>query len=868
MIILPKNETRIFNTNVLENGIKTICVYDKDTDQTAVTVSVNIGSYKDPKEYQGLAHFLEHMLFMGSKKYSEEDYYPINVKKYGGNSNAWTDLFETVYYFSVFNDGVEHLMDIFSRFFIDPLFNENSVQREINAVNSEHEKNINNDNWRINQIIGNLAKKDNNYNTFATGSNKTMDNKTIRTKMIEFYNKYYVSENISISIVSNIDIKKQLELVKETFGQIPKKTKENITIQKPIYDNFEKTFQMIPVSDIQNLIYIWEINYGITKSNKIYEIIKELLITGQKKSFLNFLKISGLADSCYINIIEEVGIFCLYINLTKLGLTKLNQIDGYVRYTINNILSKDLSEYIKYYKKIYQINFDNSDKEDPVKLSNILAMSAHNYNLDELLSGPILISSLNPLLSSSIKQEFSKCIKLLISQDNKIIKKIIDKNYGTEYGEINNIQSIELPFDLEFNINNPYLNLKIQNLKLDDNLTAPILIKNRFWYSAITKFNEPSIKVALIFNNSKFFNTPKSYIYTMLTLECLEFYLNQELFNIFNVNYNISLNTYNTYNSIYILYSCLNDTIKLNHFINTTLELIKSPQIPDKILESNIMLLKENYLNINKANPWEYSSYYMRAISINSDYLIEPLLKELEKVNKKELLEFISKLFDDSPLSVLFSGSLTIEQLPNNSLINKAILLPQNNLAFVTKLSKDIVLSHPNKEEKNHCISIFYDLGKWNPKIWIHALIIYLILEQPFFDELRTKKQLGYLVNFNILNRGDNWYIIEKIQSHKNCKYLLNEINIFNKKIINIINNCNLDEWKKTAKNHLNKKDNNVFNIFNKFLTEIISRKYFFNRRTVLIKQVSYVTINSLLDFVKKYLLENKEKCVFQLNGN
>jgi insulysin len=158
MIILPKNETRIFNTNVLENGIKTICVYDKDTDQTSVTVSVNIGSYKDPKEYQGLAHFLEHMLFMGSKKYSEEGYYSINVKKYGGNSNAWTDLFETVYYFSVFNDGVEHLMDIFSRFFIDPLFNENSVQREINAVNSEHEKNINDDNWRINQIIGNLAK--------------------------------------------------------------------------------------------------------------------------------------------------------------------------------------------------------------------------------------------------------------------------------------------------------------------------------------------------------------------------------------------------------------------------------------------------------------------------------------------------------------------------------------------------------------------------------------------------------------------------------------------------------------------------------------------------------------------------------------
>ena len=868
-MILPKNETRIFDTYILENGIKSICVYDKDIDKTAVTVSVNIGSYMDPKEYQGLSHFLEHMLFMGSKKYPDEDYYQINVKKYGGFSNAFTDLFETVYYFSVFNEGINHLMDVFSRFFIDPLFNEKSVQREINAVNSEHNKNINDDDWRINQLIRNLAKKNNNYNTFATGSNKSMDNKTIRTKMIEFYNKYYVSENISICIVSNIDIKKQKALLKATFEKIPIKTKENITIQKPIYENFNKTYQLISVSDIQNLIYIWEIKSGITESNKIYEIIKELLITEQKKSFINFLKVSGLVDSCDINIIQEVGIFCLYINLTKLGLTKLNEIDGYVRYTINNILSKDLSEYIKYYKKIYQINFDNSDKHSSIQLSNLLAINSHKYKLKELLSGSELITFLEPILSSNIKQEFSKCIKILISQDNKIINKIIDENYGTEYGEITNIQSQEIPFDLEFDISNSYLNLQIQNLKLEDNLNAPILIKDRFWYSAITKFNEPSIKVALIFNNFKFFDTPKSYIYTTLAINCLEFYLNQELFNITKINYTIKLKQYNTYNSICIIYDCLNDTIKLNQFINTTLQLIKSPNIPDSILDSNIVLYKENLLNINKENPWEYSNYYMNAKYIKTNYLIKPLLKELKKVNKKELLEFISKLFDDdTPVTVLFSGSLSINQLPNNSLINKGILLPQNGISRIKTINKNINLFHPNIEEKSNCITVTYELGKWEPKLWLHAFMTFLILEQPFFDELRTKKQLGYLVKFNIFNRGDNVYLIEKIQSHKNCKYLLNEINIFNKKIINIISNSNLDEWKKTAKNNIDENEVSSLDIFNRFLSEIISRKYFFNRKKILIQQLSNITIESLLAFVKIYLLENKQKCIFQLNGN
>jgi secreted Zn-dependent insulinase-like peptidase len=353
----------------------------------------------------------------------------------------------------------------------------------------------------------------------------------------------------------------------------------------------------------------------------------------------------------------------------------------------------------------------------------------------------------------------------------------------------------------------------------------------------------------------------------MLAISCLTFYLNQELFNIFTIKYNVSLSARNIYNSIVLSYSCLNDPIKLNQFIITTLELIKSPKIPDKILDSKIMSLKENYSNVNKDNPWEYSSYYMSSSSINNDYHIEPLLKELEKVNKKELLNYISTLLDNSALSVLFSGAISIDQLPNNSFINKAILLSQNNFAQV-KLPKDIILSHPNKEEKSNCVTITYELGNFEPNKWIHTFMTYLILEQPFFDELRTKKQLGYLVRFSMINHGDNYYITQKVQSDKDCKYLLNEINSFNKKILNIIDKANLDEWKTSAKNYLDEKDNNTYDVYNKFFSEIISRKYLFNRKKILIQHLTEVSVESLKKFIKNYILENNQKCIFQLNGN
>ena len=127
-MILPENENRIFYSNQLKNKIKYTIVQDKNITQASVCVCIKAGSINNPKEYQGLAHFLEHMLFLGSKKYPKENYFDETLKCHGGSSNAYTALFETVYYFTVNSNYLEKILDIFSRFFIDPLFDENSFQ--------------------------------------------------------------------------------------------------------------------------------------------------------------------------------------------------------------------------------------------------------------------------------------------------------------------------------------------------------------------------------------------------------------------------------------------------------------------------------------------------------------------------------------------------------------------------------------------------------------------------------------------------------------------------------------------------------------------------------------------------------------------
>merc|ERR1711934_169804 len=185
-IIIPKNESRKFTGSKLDNDIKYVNIEDKEIDRSHVMVSVNIGSISNPIEYQGLAHFLEHMLFLGSEKYPGENEFEKFLNDNGGFSNAYTDTFETVYFFSVFNDKLEKAIDMFSRFFIDPLFNEDSVNREINAIESEHSKNIQQDNWRLHHFFGLISDKDSMINKFGTGNLDSLKKDGVREKMISF----------------------------------------------------------------------------------------------------------------------------------------------------------------------------------------------------------------------------------------------------------------------------------------------------------------------------------------------------------------------------------------------------------------------------------------------------------------------------------------------------------------------------------------------------------------------------------------------------------------------------------------------------------------------------------------------------------
>jgi len=152
----PQVDNREYQHLILKNGLRCLLVSDEETEkvslfswtfffstifsiflflrQSACSMDIGVGAKSDPKNVQGLAHFCEHMLFLGTEKFPEENQYSQFLAEHSGSSNAYTAYENTNYYFEILADHLEGIIDIFSQFFISPLFTESATERELNAI--------------------------------------------------------------------------------------------------------------------------------------------------------------------------------------------------------------------------------------------------------------------------------------------------------------------------------------------------------------------------------------------------------------------------------------------------------------------------------------------------------------------------------------------------------------------------------------------------------------------------------------------------------------------------------------------------------------------------------------------------------------
>ena len=123
------------NIAQLPNGM-TVVTIKKDTMLVAINVAVKIGSLYEKDEERGMCHFIEHMMFKGTKERSNE---VLNeeLESLGGEYNAYTDYTSTVYSINCINDEIENAMKLLGDMLINSTFPEDEIEKEKGVVVAE-----------------------------------------------------------------------------------------------------------------------------------------------------------------------------------------------------------------------------------------------------------------------------------------------------------------------------------------------------------------------------------------------------------------------------------------------------------------------------------------------------------------------------------------------------------------------------------------------------------------------------------------------------------------------------------------------------------------------------------------------------------
>ncbi|XP_065349177.1 insulin-degrading enzyme-like [Cloeon dipterum] len=378
-ITKSKEDKRDYRGLILDNELRVLLISDPKIDKASAALSVNIGELSDPQELSGLAHFLERVLFLGTKKYSDF------LTEHDGDGISTTDMENTTYYFYVAHEHLTGALDIFSQFPLAPLLDETKAKQILDIllqINYDYEKLLRNDQWRLNQFERSISKKNHPYNKFNHGNWQTLENDPKKNKidlwkeMLNFHSNYYSPNIMSLVILGKDSLDELQKKAENSFGKI-----ENKSVSLPEWPGHSvgdeqlcKAILAVPIEDTHKL----EINFPIADISRHYKgpyrYLSYLLNNKSSGSLLSALKRSRWAtnlEATCKSVLRDIAYCFVEIYLTEMGLMNVHDvIDLFFQYinllqeTVNQ--NHELTIYRDCLKNSY-LNFHYRENEDSAR---------------------------------------------------------------------------------------------------------------------------------------------------------------------------------------------------------------------------------------------------------------------------------------------------------------------------------------------------------------------------------------------------------------------------------------------------------------------------------------------------------------------
>ncbi len=274
-----------FETFDLENGLKVILHQDTSDPVVAVALTAHVGSAREKEGRTGFAHLFEHLLFLESENLGKGGLDKLSARIGGSGANGSTSRDRTNYFQTVPNDALEKMIWAEADklgYFINTV-TEPVLAKEKQVVKNEKRQAVDNRPYghTFYVVDRNLYPKDHPYNWQVIGSLEDLQNATLQD-VKDFYNKWYVPNNVILTISGNFDKEQAREWVHKYFDEIPRGPevqeleKQLVSLQesKSLYheDNFAK---------LPELTLAWPSVYSYHEDSFALEILSNYLAEGK-----------------------------------------------------------------------------------------------------------------------------------------------------------------------------------------------------------------------------------------------------------------------------------------------------------------------------------------------------------------------------------------------------------------------------------------------------------------------------------------------------------------------------------------------------------------------------------------------------------
>lgn len=776
----PRLQDQKTHKILLDNGIQVYLVSDPDRQQSAASFGMRVGSWQDPKAYPGTAHFVEHLLFMGSHTYPNEELFMQSIDKAGGTTNAYTSTDKTVYGFSSDNEHFEAIFDIFAHMFMDPLFNPDTISREYKAVEQEYQLSLTKDNWRFFAVLKALGDPDHPHNAFSCGNSETLAKIPVQTA-IDWYKRHYQPEKGVLVLTSPLPLEVMANMVETSFGQIkstnetPEAVSTPATLFKP--DLFPAKIHIPPYEqETQEIILLWELppSYNSTLpsgKNASHVMLYHTLAGNHEGSLQHKLKRTSLiteASSWIYQVADNTHLFSLSFTLTDKGVAEREQVIQQVDAYLKTLTTLSMPMYFP--EEIATIWENQRSITARAHAFSFCMDYAAKLLHEPLPSFPLAHEGLASFDEKGYIElienlQLDKALQLYVMTPEKVginttkLEKWYQVPYEVVPAELAQKTATSTSEFIPFPGPNPYIASKVQPLAKPE-------------YEAPTKatwlIDKP--KEQLIYWEDDTFLLPKVALEALIESHHIDLSAKSDLYlELFETITNKNLNHLNVQGGIAgigIGVAAQGDGIGISlsgfsekslPFFIDGLAIITDLNTTDEAFDVAKESLKANLNNEKFSPPFRQSLNHLHTLTSNHGHSNDTYLAALEGIQKEDFIEFMGKVLSQSSLKMAISGALSKDRAHTfyRALRNHNVLRPKLALEALPEPIKkqSLALDGESLPEKTYlactekgavAILRIQDSDFSFSKLASNYLLNYA-LKGEFFETLRTKQQTGYL---------------------------------------------------------------------------------------------------------------------------